>query len=115
MSSAGSLSELAAEAFIYGFPLVFDLQEVHRIVRQGLGSVPPTPLNRFGHAASLAANVPDEIAFFERLRVWIQAFEPAERDRAYQQRFEPLGVFAAETPYSDPDLAGALRGGLERY
>ena len=54
MSSAGSLSELATEAFIYGFPLVFDLQEVDRIVRQGLGSVPPTPLNRFGHAASLA-------------------------------------------------------------
>ena len=54
VSSAGSLSELATEAFIYGFPLVFDLQEVDRIVRQGLGSVPPTRLNRFGHAASLA-------------------------------------------------------------
>lgn len=45
---------LAAEAFLYGFPLVFDLQEVDRFTRVGFGSVPATPFNRFGHAPSLA-------------------------------------------------------------
>ena len=45
---------LAAEAFVYGFPLVVDLQEVDRFTRVGFGSVPATPFNRFGHAPSLA-------------------------------------------------------------
>lgn len=45
---------LAAEVFIYSFPLVFDLQEVDRFTQSGIGSVPATPFNRFGHAASLA-------------------------------------------------------------
>jgi len=45
---------LATEAFVYGFPLVFDLQEVDRSTRAGFGSVPATPFNRFGHAPSLA-------------------------------------------------------------
>jgi hypothetical protein len=45
---------LAAEAFVYGFPLVFDLQEVGQFTRAGMGSVPATPLNRFGHASTLA-------------------------------------------------------------
>jgi len=51
---ADSPIPLAAEAFVYGFPLVFDLQEVDRFTREGLGSVPATPFNRFGHAPSLA-------------------------------------------------------------
>jgi hypothetical protein len=45
---------LAAEAFIYGFPLVFDLAEVGRFARTGIGDVPATPFNRFGHASQLA-------------------------------------------------------------
>ena len=45
---------LAAEAFIYGFPLVFDLQQVDRFVRSGMSTVPATPFNRFGHATELA-------------------------------------------------------------
>jgi hypothetical protein len=45
---------LAAEAFIYGFPLAFDLQEVKRFSAQGMGSVPATPFNTFGHAPTLA-------------------------------------------------------------
>ena len=35
-------AELAAEAYVYGFPLVFDLQEVGRFTRSGMGSVPAT-------------------------------------------------------------------------
>lgn len=238
---------LAAEAFIYGFPLVFDLEEVDRFMKVGMGSISPTPINEFGHATKLAgpadtfvtinndtvysiaqvdvgggplrldvpatasryyvlqfidawtenfayvghratgteagsyllvapdwdgdepadvtvirfptrvatilgrwavdgdddlpavralqsqltltpqgsdyeglpqpeAGVTDDLAFFEKLRVWIQAFPPAPRDLAYQERFAPLGIFAAESPYldPDPDLAAALREGLQQ-
>ncbi|MGE4176590.1 MAG: DUF1254 domain-containing protein [Thermoleophilia bacterium] len=52
------LTTLAADAFIYGYPLVYDMGEVARIARHGLGAVPPVPLNTFGHARALAG--PDE-------------------------------------------------------
>ena len=45
---------LAAEAFIYGFPLVSDLGEVGRFTRTGIGGVPAAPFNRFGPASQLA-------------------------------------------------------------
>jgi hypothetical protein len=48
------LGTLAVEAFFYGFPLVFDLSEVRRFEREGIGAVPATPYNRFGHANRLA-------------------------------------------------------------
>jgi hypothetical protein len=234
---------LAAAAFVYGFPLVFDLDQVDRFVHVGMGSLPPGPLNAFSHAAKLAGpeetfvsinndtvysvanvdvsggpvrmDVPDaagryyvlqfvdawtnnfayvghratgteagsfllvppgwtgtsrdatvirfpttvatiagrwavdgdqdipavarlqaqltliatgegrglpgpdpgvaeDIAFFEKLRVRMQAFPPAERDRAYQERFRPLGLFESESPYpdADPALLAALRDGI---
>lgn len=56
--TASDLASLAAEAYIYGFALVFDLQEVDRFTRDGLGSVAPAPFNVFGHAPRLAT--PDE-------------------------------------------------------
>ncbi|HYA69145.1 MAG TPA: DUF1254 domain-containing protein [Acidimicrobiales bacterium] len=239
------LVALAAEAFVYGFPLVFDLQEVDQFTRSGIGGVPAVAFNEFGHAVELAGpettfvsvnndtvysiaqvdlsggavrlDVPDtagryyvlqfvdawtnnfayighratgtaagsflllpphggdqgnsdlptirfpttvativgrwavagsddlpavralqarlvltpvtgaigvgppaptssaaeDIVFFEQMRVWMQAFPPAARDLDYQGRFEPLGLFANESPYVDPDpeLAGALRQG----
>ena len=60
------------------------------------------------------ASVPGEISFFEQLRVGMQAFPPAPRDRDYQERFEPLGLFQKDSPYADPDpaLAAALGEGL---
>ena len=238
------MSELAAEAFIYGFPLVFDLQQVDRFTKQGIGSVSASPFNEFGHATRLAGpderfvsinndtvysianvdvsggpvrfdlpdshgryyvmqfvdawtnnfayvghratgteagsfelvapdwdgeppadttlirfptpvativgrwavdgdadmpavaelqsamtltptsaarplpepdpSVPGDLQFFEQMRVWMQAFPPAPRDRDYQQRFEPLGLFAADSPYTEGDsaLAADLRAGL---
>jgi hypothetical protein len=238
------LAALAAEAFIYGFPLVFDLQQVTRFTREGMGSLMAAPFNRFSHASTLAGpadtfvsinndtvysvanidagggpvrldvpdasrryyvmqfvdawtnnfayvghratgtgagsfllvasdwdgepadgatvirlpttvativgrwavsgesdlpalralqqgltltptapghglpepdeRVPEDLRFFEQLRVWMRAFPPAERDRRYQQRFEPLGVLAPESPYVDADaqLAASLRAGL---
>jgi hypothetical protein len=45
---------LAAEAFIYGFPLVFDISQIQRFLQTGIGSVPATPVNTFGHATALA-------------------------------------------------------------
>ncbi len=46
--------ELAAEAFVYGFPLVFDIEQVDRFTREGMGSLAPSPLNAFSHATDLA-------------------------------------------------------------
>lgn len=241
------LAVLAADAYIYGFPLVFDLQEVGSFTRDGMGSIPPAPLNSFGHASKLAdpgdkfvsinndtiysvaqadlsggplllrvpdtagryyvlqfidtwtnnfayvgrratgskagtfllvppgwrgsapdgarviefpvnvgtilgrwacdgtsdlaavrvlqsaltlepygppapaggipapADVPPGLAFFEQLRTWLRAFPPAAPDRAYQQRFAPIGLLDPASPYADcgPDLARALTAGAD--
>lgn len=238
------LATLAAEAFIYGFPLVFDLQEVERFTQAGMGALAAAPLNVFSHATGLAGprdtfvsinndtvysianvdvgggpvrlevpdadgryyvlqfvdawtnnfayvgrratgtaagayllvgpgwagaapddarvircptavasivgrwavdgeadlpavralqqgltlsptgpgagipkpdpGVPEDLLFFERLRVWRQAFPPAARDRDYQRRFEPLGLLEPHSPYTDggSERATALRAGL---
>ena len=245
MAPAHDLAALGREAFLYGFPLVFDLQELQRFTREGMASLPRAGLNEFSHATALAgprdrfvtinndtvyslanvdtsggpvrlevpdtagryyvlqfvdtwtnnfayvghratgtdaaafvlvapgwdgeppgdatlircptalativgrfavtgeedmpavrelqgalrltpsgagaglpepdARVREPLRFFEQLRVWGQAFPPAERDRVYQQRFEPLGLFAAQTPYADPEpaFARALEQGLK--
>lgn len=52
------LTELATEAFVVGFPLVFDLEQVVRFVEEGIGGIPATPFNTFGHARELAG--PDD-------------------------------------------------------
>src|SRR5690242_19446474 len=52
--SGDDLAALAAEAYIYGFPLVFDLQEVARFTREGLDMLTPAAFNTFGHASALA-------------------------------------------------------------
>ena len=52
------LAALASEAYIYGFALVFDLQQVSRFTREGMGSLAPAPANRFSHASKLAG--PDD-------------------------------------------------------
>ncbi|MFC4605983.1 DUF1254 domain-containing protein [Rhodococcus kronopolitis] len=48
------LEELAAKAYVYGFPLVFNLEQVRRYVTTGVGSNPAAPFNQFSHAATLA-------------------------------------------------------------
>jgi hypothetical protein len=52
------LAALAAEAYIYGFALIFDLQQVDRFTREGMGSLAPAPANIFSHAMKLAG--PDD-------------------------------------------------------
>ena len=241
------LSALAADVYIYGFPLIFDLQEAGGFTREGMGSLDPAPFNSFSHASKLAgpedrfvsinndtiysiaqvdvsggplllrvpdtagryyvlqfvdawtnnfayvgrratgtgagsflltppawqsdvpsgtrviefptnvgtivgrwacdgpadldavrslqggltlepsgtpappeglpapAAVPAELAFFEQMRTWMRAFPPSGPDRAYQQRFAPLGLLDPASPYADcpPGLARALTAGAD--
>jgi hypothetical protein len=71
----------------------------------------PAPL----HGIPAPATVPDQLAFYERLRTWAQAFPPSELDQAYQQRFAALGLLDAVSPYADcpPELARALTAGAD--
>ncbi|MDG4667259.1 DUF1254 domain-containing protein [Mycobacterium sp. 236(2023)] len=48
------LSTLANRAFLYGFPLVFGLEQVQRFATTGIGATPAAPYNSFGHARTLA-------------------------------------------------------------
>ena len=61
------------------------------------------------------ATVPAELAFFEQMRTWMQAFPPSGPDQDYQQRFAPLGLLDPASPYADcpPDLAEALAAGAD--
>lgn len=45
---------LATRGFVYGFPLVFNLEQVARYVTTGVGANPAAPFNSFSHARSLA-------------------------------------------------------------
>ena len=42
------------EAYLYGFPLVFNLDQVTRYVTEGVGANPAAPFNTFSHARKLA-------------------------------------------------------------
>lgn len=237
------LEELASEAYIYGYPLVYDLYEVQQILAKGMGSVPPASFNTFAHASGLAGpadkfvsvnndtvysmaqidvsggpvelhvpdtgdryyvlqfidawtnnfayigkratgtgegsyllippgstaqapagttairlptdvvtivgrwacageadlpaiaalqqdlwvsetskgtglpepqTVPDDLAFYEKMRIYLQAFPPAVRDRQYQEKFRPLGLLDEVSPYVTPapELSAALRAGI---
>ena len=61
------------------------------------------------------AEVPADLAFFEQLRTWMQAFPPSAQDQNYQQRFAALGLLDPDSPYSDcpPELAEALTAGAD--
>ncbi|WP_257153651.1 DUF1254 domain-containing protein [Streptomyces lunaelactis] len=48
------LVDLAAAAYIYGYPLVHDLSTVETTTRKGFGIVPAGPFNAFAHAPQLA-------------------------------------------------------------
>ncbi|MFF2851635.1 DUF1254 domain-containing protein [Streptomyces sp. NPDC058001] len=248
LPSLATLRSLAADAYVYGHPLVLDLTAADGFVREGLGPLPPRPFNRFAHAPRLAGpdtpfvsvnndtaysiaqldlsggplllhvpdtngayyvlqfvdawtdnfayvgqratgtdeaswlivppgwsgivppevrgvidapttvativgrnacdgpddmervrvlhqhltltpvgsphptglpepdpDVPDDLRFFERLRVWTAAFPPSAPDQAYQERFQPIGLLEeGASPYADADpvLVRALREGL---
>ena len=48
------LVKLAADAYVYGFPIVFDLDQVRRFVTTGVGSNDAAPFNSFSHGRTLA-------------------------------------------------------------
>ncbi|MEW1690835.1 DUF1254 domain-containing protein [Streptomyces sp. NPDC091265] len=61
------------------------------------------------------AGVPEELRFFEQLRVWMADFPPSAADRAYQDRFQPLGLLEeGPSPYvpAGAALVRALTEGL---
>ncbi|MBS1907199.1 MAG: DUF1254 domain-containing protein [Actinobacteria bacterium] len=45
---------LLTQGFLQGFPLVFNLDQVRRYVRTGVGANPAAPFNSFSHARALA-------------------------------------------------------------
>src|ERR1700712_3379804 len=47
-------TDLAAEAYIYFYPLVENLRQVRRYVEEGVGSNAAAPFNAFSHARTLA-------------------------------------------------------------
>ncbi|WP_137995209.1 DUF1254 domain-containing protein [Streptomyces vilmorinianum] len=46
---------MAADAYVYGYPLVFDVSTVAAFLRKGFGPLPQAPFNTFSHATRLAA------------------------------------------------------------
>lgn len=46
--------ETIIQAYLYGFPLVFNLDQVTRYTTTGVGANPPAPFNAFSHARTLA-------------------------------------------------------------
>lgn len=48
-----ALVELASKAYLYGFPIVFDLEQVERYVTTGVGANPAAAFNSFSHARTL--------------------------------------------------------------
>ncbi|KHK99441.1 ATP synthase subunit alpha [Microbacterium mangrovi] len=48
------LTEMAAQAYVFGYPLVANLEQVVRYTQQRVGSVPRAAFNSFGHARALA-------------------------------------------------------------
>ena len=90
-----------------------DLEAV-RALQRGLALEPfgtPTPTA----GLPVPAAVPDELAFFEQLRTWMQAFPPSAQDRDYQRRFAPLGLLDPSSPYArcPAELAQALTAGQD--
>ena len=90
-----------------------DLEAV-RALQRGL-DLEPSRTARPATGLPLPAAVPDELAFFEQLRTWMQAFPPSAQDQEYQQRFAPLGLLDPASPYAHcpQELAQALTAGQD--
>ena len=77
------------------------------------------PLDADATASGLPAidpDVPEDLVFFEKLRVWSQALPPAARDLPVQESLADTGITqTAESPYANPDAEFAtwLRAGRQ--
>jgi hypothetical protein len=89
-----------------------DLEAV-RALQQGLSLEPQGRAAGDGIPEPEAEAVPGELAFYEQLRTWMQAFPPSREDQDYQERFAPLGLLKPASPYTDcpAELAAALADG----
>lgn len=54
MSTIETSPELVTQAYLYGFPLVFNFDQVSRYVHEGIGANPAAAFNTFSHARTLA-------------------------------------------------------------
>ena len=84
-----------------------------RALQERAHAHPPGPRDAPHGAARAGHGVPGELRFFERLRVWMADFPPAAADRAYQDRFQPLGLLEeGPSPYvaADPAWYAHCRG-----
>ena len=75
-----------------------------------------TPVDPDAEAAGLAEpdpEVPDELMFLEKLRVWSQQFPPADRDKPLQESLAPLGTTQSRR-LAVPDAAGGRDAPLSR-
>jgi hypothetical protein len=54
MGTVNADVELLRNTYLYGFPLVFNLDQVARFVTSGVGISPAAPFNSFGHSRGLA-------------------------------------------------------------
>ncbi|MEO3974096.1 DUF1254 domain-containing protein [Streptomyces sp. CAU 1734] len=76
-----------------------------------------TRLDPAAHRSGLPgpeAGVPEELIFFERLRVLMADFPPSPADQEYEARFQPLGLLEeGPSPYAGaaPELVRALTEG----
>lgn len=52
--TADADARLLSDAFVFGIPLVFNLDQVARYVHEGVGANPAAPFNSFSHARTLA-------------------------------------------------------------
>ncbi len=54
--------------------------------------------------------VPDDLLFWEKFRVWSQAFPPDSSEAEYLEQFAPLGLCEEKSPYvdADPSLEAVL-------
>lgn len=95
-------------------------EDLRRRVRPLQEQFTLTHLEPGEHRTGLPApdtGVPTELLFFEQLRVWMADFPPSAGDRAYQDRFQPLGLLEeGPSPYAaaGPALVRALTEGLAR-
>ncbi|MGA5818665.1 DUF1254 domain-containing protein [Kitasatospora sp. NPDC094028] len=97
-----------------------DLPRV-RALQDGLTLRPLEPGGLVAGLPEPDQDVPERLAFFERLRVWMRAFPPSAQDIEYQRRFAPLGLLdEGASPYRAAAeqwtfaLAKGLAAGRER-
>lgn len=77
-------------AYLYGFPLVFNLDQVTRFVEEGIGAAPSAPFNHFSHSRALAGPSDD--------------FVSVNNDTVYSIAQIDLGV--GPVAFHVPDTAG---------